>query len=127
MITAQEAREITNGCLEKGKIDAEQIIPKIEELIKVKATEGKSFAEAFICIPNTGNEIKISGIEEQKKDLFSRQNTKRASEALINGVMKSLQSSGFSTEKYECGGSFCDDEYEPYATGKIGHIILIRW
>ncbi len=127
MITAEKAREITNGCLEQGKIEAQKIIPKIEDLITAKAKEGKSFVEAFIYIKNTEDGICVGGIEDQKKDLFSRQTTTRASEAIINGIMKSLQSLGFSTEKYECGGSFYDDEYEEYKSGKLGHIIQIRW
>lgn len=127
MIKAEEARIITEGGLADDKKTVEQLIPKIESLIVEASKKGRKFVEAFVYSPVGGDEILVGGIESQKKGLFERQTTKRVSDSIINGLAKILYDNGYSAQKFECGGSMFEGEYEMYTTGKIGHIIQVRW
>ena len=127
MITATEAKKITNGGLEEDRKIVEKLMPKVEELIRNAASLGKSFVQIFVCSKIAGGEILVGSMSEQEKGFFEKQSTERVSDSIINGIMKTLVANGFVAGKDECGGSILENEFEMYATGKIGHVIHVKW
>jgi len=127
MMTAKEARKLTDYGSEEDRNKVESILPKIEQLITEQARKGKGFVEAFIYSPITEDKICVGGKKEQEKGMFDKQTTKRVPDLIIHFIARRLASDGYRVETFECGGCLFEGEYEMYTTGKIGHIIQIKW